>query len=167
MAIFGALVVGDGDSIVAGHMMRLLVPVGIEFCVWLRSRFLFRLCHSEEVDVDPEIIFTDVIEAAEGLLRPANVRVACASIRQENLRRIPAKLSRQVDRLFEQLGKQGVVGRLIQSRCLGLRLVQIPTVLRCPSHHLSIFFESLLLVDELSQRIDFDAPAHFLFQFVN
>ena len=147
--------------------MRLLVPVGIEFWVWLRSRFLFRLCHSEEVNVDPEIIFTDVIEAAEGLLRPANVRVACASIRQENLRRIPAKLSRQVDRLFEQLGKQGVVGRLIQSGCLGLRLVQIPTVLRYPSHHFSIFFEFLLLVDELRQRIDFDAPAHFLFQLVN
>ena len=167
MAIFGALVVGDGDSIVAGHM-RLLVHAGIVdvrvlMLIWL----LFSLCHSKEVDVDPEIIFTNVIEAAEGLLRPANVRVPCASIRQENLRRIPAKLSRQVDRLFEQLGKQGVVGRLIQSRCLGLRLVQIPTVLRCPSHHLSIFFESLLLVDELSQRIDFDAPAHFLFQFVN
>ena len=35
------------------------------------------------------------------------------------------------------------------------------------SHHFTIFLKFLLLVDELRQRIDFDAPTNFLFQLVN
>ena len=96
--------------------MRLLVHAGIvDVRVLMRIWLLFSLCHSKEVYVDPHIIFTDVVEAAEGFFRPADVRISCVSIVEEYLRWITAKLSRQINRLFEELGKQGVVGRLIQS----------------------------------------------------